>query len=263
MKEKVILISIDGMRPDGFLQCGHPFVKQMLEQFSFCLQARSVVPPVTLPCHTSIFYGVEPARHGIITNQYHPPVRPIRGLAEQLEAAGSINAAFYNWEPMRHVWQSGSMKYSLYVDAYQQENTDAFLTGQAIDLIERVQPDFVYLYLVETDDKGGHDCGWMTEEYLRRVANAIDCVQQVFETAGENYHIFVTADHGGHGRDHGEDCPEDMTIPMFFYGRCFEKGKQLEGLNLMDLAPTIASLMGANLSREWEGNDWTERVRKS
>lgn len=27
MKEKVILISIDGMRPDGFLQCGHPFVK--------------------------------------------------------------------------------------------------------------------------------------------------------------------------------------------------------------------------------------------
>lgn len=80
MKEKVILISIDGMRPDGFLQCGHPFVKQMLEQFSFCLQARSVVPPVTLPCHTSIFYGVEPARHGIITNQYHPPVRPIRGL---------------------------------------------------------------------------------------------------------------------------------------------------------------------------------------
>lgn len=183
MKEKVILISIDGMRPDGFLQCGHPFVKQMLEQFSFCLQARSVVPPVTLPCHTSIFYGVEPARHGIITNQYHPPVRPIRGLAEQLEAAGSINAAFYNWEPMRHVWQSGSMKYSLYVDAYQQENTDAFLTGQAIDLIERVQPDFVYLYLVETDDKGGHDCGWMTEEYLRRVANAIDCVQQVFEAA--------------------------------------------------------------------------------
>ena len=155
------------------------------------------------------------------------------------------------------------MKYSLYVDAYQQENTDAFLTGQAIDLIERVQPDFVYLYLVETDDKGGHDCGWMTEEYLRRVANAIDCVQQVFEAAGENYHIFVTADHGGHGRDHGEDCPEDMTIPMFFYGRCFEKGKQLEGLNLMDLAPTIASLMGANLSREWEGNDWTERVRKS
>ena len=222
MKEKVILISIDGMRPDGFLQCGHPFVKQMLEQFSFCLQARSVVPPVTLPCHTSIFYGVEPARHGIITNQYHPPVRPIRGLAEQLEAAGSINAAFYNWEPMRHVWQSGSMKYSLYVDAYQQENTDAFLTGQAID-----------------------------------------CVQRVFEAAGENYHIFVTADHGGHGRDHGEDCPEDMTIPMFFYGRCFEKGKQLEGLNLMDLAPTIASLMGANLSREWEGNDWSERLRKS
>ena len=228
MKEKVILISIDGMRPDGFLQCGHPFVKQMLEQFSFCLQARSVVPPVTLPCHTSIFYGWSQP------DMASSPISTIRRFVrsadwEQLEAAGSINAAFYNWEPMRHVWQSGSMKYSLYVDAYQQENTDAFLTGQAIDLIERVQPDFVYLYLVETDDKGGHDCGWMTEEYLRRVANAIDCVQQVFEAAGENYHIFVTADHGGHGRDHGEDCPEDMTIPMFFYGRCFERANSWKG----------------------------------
>lgn len=261
MKQKVILISVDGMRPDGFLQCGHPFVKQMLEQFSCCLQARSMVPPITLPCHTSIFYGVEPARHGITTNQYHPPVRPIRGLAEQLEAAGSINAAFYNWEPMRHVWQSGSMKYSMYVEDYQQENTDAILTEQAIRLMQQVHPDFIYLYLVETDDKGGHDCGWMSEEYLKRVANAIDCVQRVFEASAGEYHILVTADHGGHGRDHGEDCPEDMTIPMFFYGSSFAKGKRLEGLSLLDIAPTVASLMGAGISREWEGKDLTECLR--
>lgn len=37
MKNKVILISIDGMRPDGFLKCGHPFVGSMMEQFSYTL----------------------------------------------------------------------------------------------------------------------------------------------------------------------------------------------------------------------------------
>ena len=77
--------------------------------------------PVTLPAHTSIFYSVPPIRHGIITNDYMPPVRPIRGLAEQLERVDKTCAAFYGWEPMRHVWTSGNMKYSLFVNEYEEE----------------------------------------------------------------------------------------------------------------------------------------------
>ena len=84
MDNKVILISIDGMRPDGFLQCAHPFVQQMLKEWSYTLTARSVSPSITLPCHTSIFYSVPPTRHGIFTNLYTPPVRPVKGLAESL-----------------------------------------------------------------------------------------------------------------------------------------------------------------------------------
>ena len=30
--------------------------------------------------------------------------------------------------------------------------------------------------------------------------------------------ILLTADHGGHGRGHGSDCPEDMTIPLVMNG---------------------------------------------
>ena len=93
MKNKVILISIDGMRPDGFLQCGHPFVEQMMQKFSYTLTGSSVMPSVTLPCHTSIFYGVPPMRHGILTNTYVPPVRPVKGIAEVLANAGKVNAA--------------------------------------------------------------------------------------------------------------------------------------------------------------------------
>ena len=225
MDNKVILISIDGMRPDGFLQCGHPFAQQMLKEWSYTLTARSVSPSITLPCHTSIFYSVPPTRHGIFTNLYTPPVRPVKGLAESLAEAGKINAAFYNWETMRHVWRSETMKYTTLIDAYAEENTDAALTDCAIRLIQAREPDFVYLYMVETDDKGGHDHGWMTLEYLKQLANAVGCVQKVFEAAKERYHILVTADHGGHDRTHGTDSPEDMTIPMFFWGKGFEGGR--------------------------------------
>ena len=70
MNKKVILISIDGLRPDAVETCGHPFVNTLRENGCYSPDASSVVPPVTLPAHTSIFYSVPPIRHGIITNDY-------------------------------------------------------------------------------------------------------------------------------------------------------------------------------------------------
>lgn len=253
MNEKVILISIDGMRPDGALQCENLFVRELMQAGSYTLTGSSMVPPVTLPCHTSMFYGIPPQRHGILTNTYTPPVRPVRGIAEQLSAAGKTCAAFYNWESIRHIWGSETMKYTSYLNSYEEENTDLILTEQALDLAKRKEPDFIFLHLVETDEKGGHDCGWMSEGYLKQLSNAFDCAEKIYRALSYRYHIIITADHGGHDRIHGEACPEDMTIPMFFTGKYFEPGKELTDISLLDLAPTIAWLTGTAASREWEG----------
>lgn len=152
------------------------------------------------------------------------------------------------------------MKYSFFVNEYEEDNSDLLLTQEALSLIARKEPDFVYLYLVETDDKGGHDHGWMTPEYMHQVNNAFSCVQQVYEAVHDRYTIVITADHGGHDRGHGENIPEDMTIPMFFVGKEFPKGVQLHGLTLLDLAPTIADLMKISKSREWEGTSVLEKL---
>ena len=52
MDKKVILISIDGLRPDAVETCGHPFVNTLRENGCYSPDASSVVPPVTLPAHT-------------------------------------------------------------------------------------------------------------------------------------------------------------------------------------------------------------------
>ena len=85
---KVILISIDGMRPDGLTACGNPFVKTMMEKGSYAMDARTVMPSVTLPCHMSMFHSVPPERHGITTNLYMPQVRPVNGIMEQVKMQG-------------------------------------------------------------------------------------------------------------------------------------------------------------------------------
>ena len=251
--KKVILISIDGMRPDGVLNCGNPFVEEMMKKGSHALDARTVIPSVTLPCHTSMFHSVTPERHGITTNTYMPQVRPINGLAEQIKMMGGKCAMFYGWEPLRDITRPGSLQWAEYFNAYADEHTDGILTGKALECIEKYQPDFVFLYMVETDEKGGHDSGWMTPTYLEYVSHAIDNVKRVVEAAGDEYTVIVTADHGGHDRAHGTEMPEDMTIPMFFMGKEFEAGKAIENVSILDLAPTIAKIMNVPAAREWEG----------
>ena len=132
MNRKVILISVDGMRPDGLLQCQNPFVEDMMKKGAYTLQARSVVPPVTLPCHMSIFYSLPPERHGITTNNYVPMVHRIHGLFDNIRYAGKRSAMYYAWEPIREVARPLSLKHAEYLWAYTEDNTDRILTNSAL-----------------------------------------------------------------------------------------------------------------------------------
>ena len=253
MKKKVILISIDGMRPDALLQCKSDALSWLMERAAYALDASTVTPSVTLPCHMSLFYGVSPMRHGILSNTFVPQVHTVTGLFEKISAAGGESAFFIGWEQMRDVCPPGKCKYGTYINAYTEESVDTVLTDAALDLIRRKKPDFVYLYQVDTDEKGGHDNGWMSEEYLRRVKIAIENAKRVIEACADEYTVIITADHGGHDRMHGTALPEDMTIPMFYIGEGFEAGRAVENASILDIAPTLADIMGLAHEKEWEG----------
>ena len=255
--EKVILISIDGMRPDGFLACGNPYTEELQRISTHSLSARTVWPSVTLPCHLSLFHSVPPQRHGILTNTYVPFARPLPGLFEVVQQNYMHSAMFYGWEPLRDVSRPSSLRWADYIHSDSDPDTDVQLTDRCLWRIRRDKPDFVFLYLVQTDHFG-HDCGWMSKEYLHAIDVALDCAKRVIEECGDEYSIIITADHGGHDRDHGEDIPEDMTIPQFYIGKRFTPGRQLEDLSILDTAPTIADLMGLRCPPEWEGQSRAE-----
>ena len=253
MAEKVILILIDGMRPDGLMECGHPFAKKLTEIGAYSLTAQTVMPSVTLPCHMSLFHSVDPDRHGITTNTYIPQVRPIEGLFERLDKADKKCAMFYTWEELRDLSRPDHLHTGLLINQHKQRGTDNLITDAAIRYINAEAPDFLFLYLGETDELGGHDTGWMSETYLRVVNNAVGCVEKLYESISKDYTVILLADHGGHGRGHGSDLPEDMTIPIVCVGPRFEKGKEYPGGSIKDIAPTVAKLLEAAPAKEWEG----------
>ncbi len=253
MNKKVILISIDGMRADGLKQCGSKHLEKLEKICSYTYNARSVNPSVTFPCHFSMSHSVTPQRHGILSNTYTPQVRPIDGIFEKIKAFGGESAMFYGWEPIRDIASPGSLKFSTYINAYKEESSDTILTDEAERLIERHKPDFVFLYLVETDEKGGHDNGWMSKEYLNRIAIGVNNANRMIDKFGDEYTVIIMADHGGHDRTHGTDLPEDMIIPLFICGSDFVPGQIIENASLLDIAPTIADVMGIAVDPEWEG----------
>ena len=253
MSEKVILILVDGMRPDGMMGCGNPYAERLLSESTYSLSAKTVIPSVTLPCHMSLFHSVDPDRHGVTTNTYVPQVRPIRGMFDQFNLYGKKCAFFYTWEELRDLARPDCLYYSLCINQHKYSDTDTKITEKAIEYINAESPDFLFLYLGETDEVGGHSAGWMSDTYMGSVSKALSCVERLKGAISDEYTLILLADHGGHDRTHGTEMPEDMTIPMVFSGRRFAKGREVSDLSIKDVAATVASLLEVPVAPEWEG----------
>ena len=250
--EKVILISVDGMRPDGVLTCGNPWVEE-LQRISACtLDAQTVHPSVTMPCHQSMFHSVPPQRHGVMTNLFTPFARPVDGIFEVVKNAGGLCSMHYGWEPLRDLSVPSTVKWADMIRFDIEPDTDRQLTDRCLWRLRHSKPDFVFLYLGQTDD-AGHKFGWMSDEYFDALENSLQNIHRVLAQKPEEYVVIITSDHGGHGRTHGMDIPEDMIIPMAAIGGPFAPGGSLPDPNLKDIAPTVCALLGVAPDEEWEG----------
>lgn len=103
--EHVILISIDGLRPDFYLDKSWPApnLQRLKALGAWSRGVNSVFPSVTYPSHTSLVTGALPARHGIyfnspvggLPNQWHWEASAIRTptLFEAVRQAGGKSGA--------------------------------------------------------------------------------------------------------------------------------------------------------------------------
>lgn len=258
---RVVYISTDGMRPDALTPARTPNLEALIRRGSFTPSARSVMPSISLPCHMSIFHSVPPSRHGIVVNTFQPMARPVPGLIEVLSTAGKRCATFFSWEPLRDLCRPGHLAVSTLI-AYDRnpEVADDLVVREALPYIAAGEHDFVFLYLA-TIDEVGHDAGWMSEPYLRQVERADTLIGSVLDVLPSDADIVIHSDHGGHGRTHGTDCDDDMTIPWLLAGPSAVAGLEIDvPVSLLDTAPTIGRLLGVQADARWEGRIVTEAL---
>ena len=108
----VVLISIDGLRPDFYLNPGvkkiAPFIHNLAQKGARAKGAVSAYPSTTYPGHANITTGVRPHRHGVTSSgQFLPPEMDGRGfwyqgdlkapsIWQRAHAAG-LSVAAFSW----------------------------------------------------------------------------------------------------------------------------------------------------------------------
>src|SRR3984957_17743813 len=94
--QKVLIVSIDGLRPDLALRADTPTIHQLIKDGSFSFWARTTAESVTLPSHTSMLTGAQPIKHGIQWNMELPldyPVYPAYPTLFQLAKKAGYTTA--------------------------------------------------------------------------------------------------------------------------------------------------------------------------
>jgi predicted AlkP superfamily pyrophosphatase or phosphodiesterase len=249
----VIFILIDGLRPDAIAKTTSANLKALMARSSYSLQATSVMPSITLPCHTSIFHSVPPIRHGIVSNTWTPMARPLPGLVDVAFANGLQCAFFHNWEPLRNLNQPESLSLSFFADTSKLIEGDALIAEESARMIARHKPHFAFVYF-GTVDSMGHVYGWMNDGYLQQIERVDVELGKVLAALPPDSHVLLQSDHGGHDRTHGTPAPEDMTIPWMLSGPSIRPNYQLQSqVSLLDTAPTLAHLLGIKPHPHWEG----------
>jgi predicted AlkP superfamily pyrophosphatase or phosphodiesterase len=259
--DHLIVISIDGLRPDAIERYGARTLLRLMREGSYSLAATTIVPSRTLPSHTSMLTGADLEQHGVTWNREemeihgHVATPTIFAAAKQ---AGFHTAAFFSKSKFQHLAVPGTLDHVDVPHEWPYKRSADRTIDIAEQYLEANRPNLLFVHLGEPDFVG-HLIGWMSVPYSWAVREADDELADLLETADRvfgagNYTVLVTADHGGHGRDHGSADPRDVTIPWIAWGKGVAPGKVLSpGIRTMDTAATSLWLLGVELPKGSSG----------
>ena len=257
----VIVVSIDGLRPDAITTFNAPTLQRLMREGSYTLSASTIDPSKTLPSHTSMLTGQPPELHGVLWNNVAAAeadsidIPNIFGVAR---SHGYSTAAFFSKAKFQPLQVEGTLDYSQAPGGwYGRWSSEQTLADVGVYL-ENARPNLLFVHLTDPD-AAGHRSGWMTDAYGRAVVEADRAVDRLLSLADDAYgsgkfSLIVTADHGGHGTNHGSDDPRDVTIPWIAWGQGVKQGTLTPWtIRTMDTAATVLWLLSIDGPSDWVG----------
>ena len=274
----VFLVSIDGGKPAVIHESEMPRLKKLAAEGAVTWVANTIFPPKTLPSHTSMTTGVGPDKHQVLWNDWLPlrgvvKVPTMFSLTKEKDPA-AITALFTGKAKFRHLWVKGSLDVlNLGVDLDPAHPTPVTeekkvvpaqtVAKNASAWILQHKPRLCMIHFPDADS-AGHKSGWGSpeqKEAFRVCDQALGQIVTALTQAGiaDDSVIIVTADHGGHEKNHSENIPDDMNIPWIAWGKGVRKAHAItSAVTTYDSAATALWLLDVPVPASFDGKPVTE-----
>jgi predicted AlkP superfamily pyrophosphatase or phosphodiesterase len=259
--DRVLIISIDGLRPDLLLRANTPRMRLLCAEGSFSFWAETTPEAYTLPCHVSMLTGAPAEKHGVTWNEYIEQSYPnVPTLFEVAKRAGFTTAM-----------ATGKMKFIVFtrpgaLDDYyypaEEPVSDDEVAIHASGLLRKVRPNVMFVHLPGVDTVG-HDFGWGSREQMAAIEKADQAVGRVMAVLASlqldaSTLVILTADHGGAAKNHEMNDPRSRFIPWIACGPGVRKDFDLTLLNdrtirIEDTFSTACAFLGLEPGSENQG----------
>ncbi len=268
----VVLISIDGLRPDAIFKAPASNLLRLIRLGAYCAQAQTVQPIATLPAHASMLTGLSPAHHGVFFNQYRAGHYQGDTVFSVAKKAGLTTAMLFAKSKLNYL---ADPRYLDFVygeppasDPPSSRTTAARLAAVFEQHWAKDAYNLTFIHMREPDS-AGHSQGWMGQTYLNavvaadlavgRIVSAIERTQRRNRTV-----LIVTADHGGKGHRHQTPHPETSTIPWIVVAPGVPEGLRIDRvLHVYDTAPTALAVLRLTMTGAIDGTAVVEVVRST
>lgn len=251
----VVLVVVDGLRDDASQKM--PYLNELRQSSAAYGPMKSGEPSFSKPSYTVLSSGAWQDVTGIVLNSTAgPTVVDTVFRSAQRSGLKVVMDAHVWWEEVNGPSAfDTALKYA--DDESHNPGIDMKIRDRALALLkDRPDLEVVHFSLV---DAYGHEHGAASKEYseaaqnadayIREIASAMDLARQT---------LIVVADHGhlnynnGGGSGHGGWEKELTTVPFVMTGAGVKPGA-LSGLQQIDVAPTIAALLGIDVPADAQG----------
>ncbi len=265
---KVLLIGIDGVRPDVLAQVATPNIDALAASGWYTAEARTTTPSVSGPSWSSMLTGVWPGKHGVTNNNFTGrdydtwPGFLTRAERERPELA---TYAALDWLPLGELPEGGpvlpaTIDARAVLDGYDLgwAAADGEVTAHAVRHLGQADPDVMFVYLGNPDETS-HQHGSIGTEYRDAIALAdshvgmlIDAVRARPGYENEDWLVLISTDHGRSADGgHGGDSPEEMTIFILASGAATVDWPQPGPAHIVDVAATALAHLGIEIDPAW------------
>jgi|LGOV01.1.fsa_nt_gb predicted AlkP superfamily pyrophosphatase or phosphodiesterase len=255
-KKKVLIIGIDGCRPDALLKANTPNIDQLWQNGAYSFKAKTDELSSSGICWTGMLTGVWHNKHQVVSNAYKNPnveeyphfFRRIKQQKPELNTYSIVN-----WKPIHNILQENDATVA------KRRIFDSWVTRKVARTLKRKDVDVMFVQLDDVDHAGHtHDFSLESKEYIKAIEKSDSQIGKIIQGLkerksyeDEDWLIIISTDHGGCDYGHGKNIEEHTTIFYIASGNDVEKGEIKEQVHVVDVAVTALLHLGVDIDEKW------------